>query len=183
MVEAAGKSCPVERPCTHETLEAIFARCQHELMGLLYQMVGNLEDARDAYQDTFLKCWRNRDQIPSVQNLKAWVFRIALNTGRDMRQTAWRRHRRDLPEDASDIAGHADMSNQAMETAEQLALVRAALSRLRVEEREVFLLRQNAEMTYEEIAEALGIPSGTVKTRMRLALTHLRTALAGRERS
>ena len=42
----------------------------------------------------------------------------------------------------------------------------------------MFLLRQNAEMTYEEIAEALGIPSGTVKTRMRLALIKLRATLA-----
>jgi RNA polymerase sigma-70 factor (ECF subfamily) len=60
-----------------------------------------------------------------------------------------------------------------------MTLIRAAVSQLRSEEKEVFLLRQNAEMTYEEIAEALGIPSGTVKTRMRLALARLRTTLAG----
>ena len=52
------------------------------------------------------------------------------------------------------------------------------LSELRAEEQEVFLLRQNGEMTYEEIAEALGVPSGTVKTRMRLALSKLREVLA-----
>jgi RNA polymerase sigma-70 factor (ECF subfamily) len=178
VVEAAGKSRPAERSCTHETLEEVFARCQSELMGLLYHMVGNTEDARDAYQDTFVKCWRNRDQVPSVQNLKAWVFRIALNTGRDLRQTAWRRHRRDLPDDDSDLAGHSNSPEEAVEQTEQMALVRAAVSQLRSEEKEVFLLRQNAEMTYEEIAEALGIPSGTVKTRMRLALAKLRTTLA-----
>jgi len=179
VVEAAGKSHPAERSCAHETLQEVFARCQNELLGLLVHMVGNPEDARDAYQDTFLKCWRNRDQVPSVRNLKAWIFRIALNTGRDMRQTAWRRHRRDLPDDEWDLAGHADSPEQAVETAEQMTLIRAAVSQLRSEEKEVFLLRQNAEMTYEEIAEALGIPSGTVKTRMRLALARLRTTLAG----
>lgn len=178
MVEAAGKSRPAERSCAHETLEEAFVRCQSELMGLLYHMVGNTEDARDAYQDTFVKCWRNRDQVPSVQNLKAWIFRIALNTGRDMRQTAWRRHRRDLPDDGSDIVGQVSGPEAAVERTEQISLIRTAVGQLRSEEKEVFLLRQNAEMTYEEIAEALEIPSGTVKTRMRLALAKLRTALA-----
>lgn len=178
MVEAAGKSRPAERSCTHETLEEAFARHQSELMGLLYHMVGNTEDARDAYQDTFVKCWRHREQVPSVQNLKAWIFRIALNTGRDMRQTAWRRHRRDLPDDESDLAGHSSGPEASSECAEQITLIRTAVSQLRKEEKEVFLLRQNSEMTYEEIAEALGIPSGTVKTRMRLALAKLRTTLA-----
>jgi RNA polymerase sigma factor (sigma-70 family) len=180
VAEAAGKSRPAERSCAHETLEEVFARCQSELMGLLYHMVGNTEDARDAYQDTFVKCWRNRDQVPIVQNLKAWIFRIALNTGRDMRQTAWRRHRRDLPDDGAEIVGHSsDGPEAAVERTEQVTLIHNAVSQLRSEEKEVFLLRQNAEMTYEEIAEALGIPSGTVKTRMRLALAKLRTTLAG----
>ena len=179
MVEAAGKSCPAERSCAHETLEEVFARCQSELMGLLYHMVGNTEDARDAYQDTFVKCWRNRDQVPTVQNLKAWIFRIALNTGRDMRQTAWRRHGRDLPDDGSEIVENSSGGPEAaLERTEQVTLIRTAVSQLRSEEKEVFLLRQNAEMTYEEIAASLGIPSGTVKTRMRLALIKLRATLA-----
>ena len=60
---------------------------------------------------------------------------------------------------------------------EQLKLVRQCLRKLRPEEQEVFLLRQNGEMTYQQIAEAIGIPVGTVKTRMRLALSKLREAL------
>ena len=55
--------------------------------------------------------------------------------------------------------------------------LREALWCLRDEEKEVFLLRQNGDMTYEEIGEALNVPTGTVKTRMRLALQRLREAL------
>jgi RNA polymerase sigma-70 factor (ECF subfamily) len=55
--------------------------------------------------------------------------------------------------------------------------LRAAIADLREEEKEVFLLRQNGELTYEEIADLLSIPSGTVKTRMRLALERLRKVL------
>ena len=53
-----------------------------------------------------------------------------------------------------------------------------AVGELRAEEQEVFLLRQNGQMTYDEIAESIGIPTGTVKTRMRLAITKLRETLA-----
>jgi len=63
---------------------------------------------------------------------------------------------------------------------EQLALVREALHGLRVEEKEVFLLRQNGQMTYQQIAEAMNLPVGTVKTRMRLALERIREALGSK---
>jgi RNA polymerase sigma-70 factor (ECF subfamily) len=159
-------------------LEDAFAQHQSELLGTLYYLVGNLEDARDALQDTFIKCWRHRDEVPDVQNLKAWIFRIALNTGRDLRQTAWRRKRQSLPDDVQMVDGKQDVPHTTVEHREQLELVRDALLELRGEEQEVFLLRQNGGMTYEEIAEAVGIPLGTVKTRMRLALTKLRVALA-----
>jgi len=57
---------------------------------------------------------------------------------------------------------------------EQLAIVRRAMMALAEEQREVFLLRQNGQMTYEQIAESIQVPVGTVKTRMRLALVRLR---------
>jgi RNA polymerase sigma-70 factor, ECF subfamily len=60
---------------------------------------------------------------------------------------------------------------------ERLNRLRGALAQLRTEEQEVFLLRQNGELTYEEIAEMLSVPTGTIKTRMRLALARLREAL------
>ena len=159
-------------------LEEAFARHQAELLGTLYYLVGNLEDARDALQEAFVKCWRNQDKLPEIQNLKAWIFRIALNTGRDIRETAWRRKRQALPEDEGMVASRHAGPMEIVEHDERLARLRKALSDLRPEEQEVFLLRQNGELTYEEIAEELGVPTGTVKTRMRLALARLREVLA-----
>jgi RNA polymerase sigma-70 factor (ECF subfamily) len=63
---------------------------------------------------------------------------------------------------------------------ERLLIVRQAISQLRPEEQEVFLLRQDGQMTYEQIAEAISIPLGTVKTRMRLSLMKLREAMEGK---
>jgi len=163
-------------------LEDAFARHGDQLFGLLYYVVGNREDAHDALQETFLKCWRHRHQVPEVENLRAWIFRIALNTGRDTRTTAWRRRRR--PIEAAEMQLAANTLERPGSTPEaeaireeELSLVRRALRDLRVEEQEVFLLRQNGDLTYDQIAVTLSLPVGTVKTRMRLALGKLREAL------
>jgi RNA polymerase sigma-70 factor (ECF subfamily) len=161
-----------------DSLEDAFARWQDELLGTLFYLVGNREDARDALQETFVKCWRHRDELDAIENLKAWIFRVALNTGRDMRASAWRRRRQPLLEGGSMLTAAVTHAQAEAEHAEEVERVREALLDLRPEEQEVFLLRQNGELTYEAIAEAIGIPLGTVKTRMRLAIGKLRLALA-----
>jgi len=158
-------------------LEEAFARHQSELLGTLYYLVGNLEDARDALQEAFIKCWRHQAEVGEVENLKAWIFRVALNAGRDIRETAWRRKRQSLPEDESSLASGDCGPVEIVEHDERISRLREALAQLRSEEQEVFLLRQNGELTYEEIAEMLSVPTGTVKTRMRLALARLREVL------
>jgi RNA polymerase sigma-70 factor (ECF subfamily) len=160
------------------SLEEAFARWQDELLGTLYYLVGNREDARDALQETFVKCWRNRQTLGEIENLKAWIFRVALNTGRDVRASAWRRRRQSLVDEGTMLTAVERNPASDVERAEELRRVRRALRDLRPEEQEVFLLRQNGALTYEAIAEAIGIPLGTVKTRMRLAIEKLRVALA-----
>ncbi|MEX2140225.1 MAG: RNA polymerase sigma factor, partial [Pirellulales bacterium] len=162
-----------------DSLEDAFARWQDELLGTLYYLVGNREDARDALQETFVKCWRKREDLGEIENLKAWIFRVALNTGRDVRSSAWRRRRQPLAEGGSMLTVAHCNPQADVEHAEEVGRVRRALLDLRPEEQEVFLLRQNGELTYEAIGEAIGIPLGTVKTRMRLAIEKLRVALAG----
>ena len=161
-------------------LEAAFEQYQGELLGTLYYLVGNLEDARDALQEAFIKCWRHQADVVEVENLKAWIFRVALNAGRDIREAAWRRKRQSLPEDESTLVSRHDGPDMIVEHDERLSRLRDALKQLRPEEQEVFLLRQNGELTYEEIAETLAVPTGTVKTRMRLALARLREVLEER---
>ena len=175
--QAASPALEAEQPPSAGLLDEAFARHQGELLGTLFYLVGNLEDAKDALQETFIKCWKHREQVNEIQNLKAWIFRIALNTGRDLRETAWRRKRQDLPEDGAALASKQPAPETRLEREERLAAVRGAVSELRSEEQEVFLLRQNGQLSYDEIAEAVGIPLGTVKTRMRLAITKLRKAL------
>ena len=72
-----------------------------------------------------------------------------------------------------------DTPEADLERAEQISQLSRAVLRLRPKEQEVFLLRQNGNLTYEQIAEATGIPLGTVKTRMRAAISQLRESVGG----
>jgi RNA polymerase sigma factor (sigma-70 family) len=157
-------------------LEEAFARHQARLLGLLYYLVGSEEDARDAFQEAFVKCWRRQDSAADAGNLPGWIFRVALNVARDMRSSALRRRGRPLADDdarpVASLAPGAGLTSQ-----DQLEMVRRAVLALCPEEKEVLLLRQNGQMTHEEIAAATNAPLETVKTRMRLALTRLREAL------
>lgn len=164
-----------------EMLEGAFAGYQAELLGMLFFVVGNREDARDALEEAFVKCWRHRDRLTQVENLRGWIFRIALNTARDLRATAWRRRSRPRPDEESNLAALDGQGGEDKEHQEQLGRVRRALAGLRHEEQEVFLLRQNGQMAYEEIARSIHIPVGTVKTRMRMALSNLRESLDSAE--
>jgi RNA polymerase sigma-70 factor (ECF subfamily) len=148
-----------------------------ELVSTLWFLVGNAEDAQDLAQDVFLRCWRTQDRLGQVQNLKAWIFRVGLNAARDHQRSAWRRRMRTL--DGAETMPMADQSSpcEVVEKQEILQRLRDALLQLRPEEKEVFLLRQNGELTYEQIAEMRERPVGTVKTQMRSALHKLRAVL------
>ncbi len=177
MIEPARADEQTRTPAAELALEAMFARCHGEILGTLYYLLGNWEDARDCLQETFLKCWRTRHEIGKIENLRAWIFRVAINTGRDARSTAWRRKKQPLATEAEEHAFGGASAETTLVEAERMERLRDAIVKLREEEKEVFLLRQNGELTYEEIATLMNIPAGTVKTRMRLALEKLRAAL------
>ena len=161
-----------------EVLLRTFTDLRDELVSTLWYLLGNSEDAQDIAQEVFLRCWRARDGLPEIRDLRAWIFRVGLNAARDVQRSAWRRRVKPLL--GEDIMQLADGTapEQVVEDEEALARLRQALLKLRPEEKEVFLLRQNGELTYEQIAQMRNCPIGTVKTQMRSALEKLRRVLA-----
>jgi RNA polymerase sigma-70 factor (ECF subfamily) len=147
---------------------------------MLTALLGSADDAQDVLQESFLKCWRARRRLPRVRNLRAWIFRVGLNAARDFQRNAWRRKSRPLPEEMPLLDTSAHPPCDLLLNREDLDRVRQALAFLRSDEREVFLLRQNSDLTYEEIAVRRCAPVGTVKTQMRSALHKLREALRER---
>jgi len=160
-----------------DALVAMFNQVRDELLSTLMYLLSNSDDAQDVAQETFLKCWRARQSVVDVQNLRAWIFRIGLNAAKDFQRSAWNRKSRPLPEEEFMIPGRDDGIGIVVENQETLDRLRLAISQLRAEEKEVFLLRQNGELIYEDIAEIRNAPVGTVKTQMRTALMKLRKVL------
>jgi RNA polymerase sigma-70 factor (ECF subfamily) len=154
-----------------------FNEWRAELVSTLYYYLGNYEDALDATQETFIKCWRRREDILEVRNMKAWIFRVGLNAAKDLQRNAWRRKARPLTDALAATPSKGIGPELALEAREAQERLRRALMDLRPEEKEVFLLRQNADLTYEEIAKQLKSPVGTVKTQMRAALHKLKLVL------
>src|SRR3954470_19272957 len=160
-----------------DLLVRTFNDVRDELVSTLWYMLGNQEDAQDMAQEVFLRCWRTQENLPEVQNLRAWIFRVGLNAAKVVQRSAWRRRVKPLV--GAEIMPCAEPSPVAadLERRESLERLREALKVLRPEEKEVFLMRQNGELTYEQIAEASERPVGTVKTQMRSALQKLKKAL------
>ncbi len=168
---------PADQRPGDDALVATFNAVRDELVSTLMYLLGNADDAQDAAQEAFLKCWRARASVPDVQNLRAWIFRVGLNAAKDYQRSAWNRKSRALPEDDLMLPSRDDAPGTAVEDQEALDRLRAAITQLRQDEKEVFLLRQNGDLTYEQIAEIRNAPVGTVKTQMRTALIKLRKVL------
>ena len=160
-----------------QSLVVTFNELRDELISTLVYLLGNRDDALDAAQEAFLKCWRARETLPEVQNLRAWIFRVAMNTARDVQRSAWNRRVMPLIGEEFMTTTRERLPSDSMEEQEALNQLRDAIAQLRQEEKEVFLLRQNGELTYEQIADIRNTPVGTVKTQMRSALMKLRKVL------
>lgn len=174
---AGAPIAPAPQPAPDQTLLAAFDGLRDELVSTLAFVLGNRDDAMDAAQDAFLKCWRARDTVPGVQNLRAWIFRVGLNTARDHQRSGWSKRAKPLIAEDVLLPARDPAPADRLEDQEDVARLRQAILGLRAEEREVFLLRQNGELTYEQIAEMRDVPVGTVKTQMRTAIIKLRKVL------
>jgi len=157
-----------------ELLVRTFNDLRDELLSTLLYVLGNREDAQDAAQDAFVKCWNAREQLGQVLNLRAWIFRVCFNTAKDMQRSAWHRRAKPLRGEEYTMPGKESVPGQSLEHKDLLERLRHAIKDLRQEEREIFLLRQNGDLTFQEIAELRRSPIGTVKTQMRSALEKLR---------
>jgi RNA polymerase sigma-70 factor (ECF subfamily) len=147
----------------------VYRRLERPIYNVVYRVIWDSAESHDVVQETFLRCWRRKDDI-RADGFKALLFRTALNLASNRRRSArlWR------------MVGVAALDDVADESGSDGALskpVREALERLPTILRDVLLLTELAGMTYPEIAAALGIAEGTVGSRRTRALALLRERL------
>lgn len=176
----------IER-CRRQDAEA-FARIvdayQSRVYGFVRRMVSDTEEAADIAQEVFIRAYQSFGRFDGRSSLRTWLFRIAHNLCVDRARRLGR-----APERSSLDAGGAD-EESAMEIPDQrwdpetmvlndelAAVVESALASMSEKLRSVLLLHDREDFAYEEIALALEVPIGTVKSRLFLARAHLQRAV------
>jgi len=174
---------------------AAFERLVHErsgeIYGLLFRLTENPEEARDLTQETFLRAFQSISHFRGDADLRTWIYRIAINQARN-RWRWWRRRKREMTVSLDSSADEerqplgATLKCESLPTPEQSTLareregaLRAALKGLRRVYREAVVLRDIEGLAYEEIAAALDISIGTVKSRLARGRQELRRKLEG----
>jgi RNA polymerase sigma-70 factor, ECF subfamily len=159
-----------------EAFAALYEEYARSVYNHVYRLTGDWSTAEEALSETFLAAWRTRHAVePEGGSLRPWLLGIATNKARNANRGIGRRlaflARRPAPEPVADIA---DATAGRVDDTRRLAAVRQVLGGLHRQEREVLALCVWSGLDYAEAAEALGIPVGTVRSRLSRARTRLR---------
>ena len=174
----------VERALTGdaEAFGEIVRRWERRIFALTYGMLGREEDARDATQETFLAAFRNLRGFRGEAKVSSWLHRIAVNQCISRQRRTKVRSESALEEDhenqASVFATPANYSPaRVAEGRQETIAVRRAINSLPIELRQVVVMKEFEELTFQEIADALELPLSTVKSRLYTALKQLQMRL------
>jgi RNA polymerase sigma-70 factor (ECF subfamily) len=155
--------------------EALYQRYSRSVFGLALRRLGDRGRAEDAVQDTFVSIWRAaRTYKPERGPGAPWLYAVARNAIID-RSRARNEPAVEAPDEAALEAGPADRAEESWTQWR----VHRALEELTEQEREVIALAYWSGLSQSEVADSLGIPLGTVKTRTRRALQRLADVLEG----
>jgi RNA polymerase sigma-70 factor (sigma-E family) len=156
---------------SNEAFAALTRRHIDSAYRLAWAILGDSGDADDATQEAFASAWRNRKSLRDAGRFDAWFGRILVNECRHRLRRRARERIRPLPELAepavADASGHVSARDA----------ISRAVARLDADHRMVVILRYWADLSVDEIAARLDVPSGTVKSRLHYALRSMRPKL------
>jgi len=160
----------------------IMRRWERKIFALCFGMLSREDDASDAAQETFISAYRNLSNFRGEAKVSSWLHRIAVNQCLTKQRRA--RTRSEIFLDDEEKAeervfvapAHQSPARQA-EQSERLTHVRQAVNALPVELRQVIVMKEFEDLTFQEISEVLQLPLSTVKSRVYTALKQLRMKL------
>ncbi len=158
-------------------LQPLVERHHSALIGFLYRLSGgDRQLAEDLAQESFLRVIRSIHQYRYPRPFKPWLYAIATNIARDYYKSADQRHTLNMNESDDLNISAEEPEDAVLNTDEEQHLIQA-LGVLPAHQRETVILRYYQELSLAEIAEAMSIPVGTVKSRLSLGLRQLKTQL------
>jgi RNA polymerase sigma-70 factor (ECF subfamily) len=143
--------------------EPLVGRYERVLFRVALRLTGEYEDARDATQSAFVKAFEQLHRYDSKRKFFSWIYRIAVNECLNLRRS--RRPQEALTEGLEGADAHQGPF-EAFAQAEARRRIDGAMAHLSFEYREVIALRHFAGLSYEEMADAIGVPEKTVKSRL-----------------
>jgi len=161
-------------------------RYQDRLFNTVYRLLDNADDAQDVVQDAFLNAYQSLDGFKGDSQFFTWLYRIAVNTAISHK----RRQRLTLSIDGGRNGegrvepldtSEASRPGYALEQGEEERRVQRALNRLSAEHRAVLVMKDMEGQKYEAMAEVLGVPIGTIRSRLHRARSELRELLEQEE--
>ena len=166
-----------------DSFNQLVARWERPIYALAYRTLGREEEARDMTQEAFLRAYRGLKAFKGEAKFSSWLYRITLNLCRD-----WIRRERRAPvvavPEGVDPVDLADSQTAPAESVEELVArremskaVARAMAELPDDQRTAILLKEYHGLTFQEIADMLGCPLSTVKTRLYQGLSVLRRRL------
>jgi RNA polymerase sigma-70 factor (ECF subfamily) len=175
------------RACEEAAYEELIARFHQPVYNLAFRLLNDSADAADVVQEVFLKVFRNVGHFRNQSSLKTWVYRITVNEAHNQRRWFFRHRSREvgLDDEAENSRGRAvaDSAQSPFDYAfdrEKQVLIENALARINPLFREVVVLRDIEDLSYEEIADVLQISLGTVKSRILRGREALKEELTAR---
>lgn len=166
-----------------ERFGEIVRRWERRVFALCYGILNSEQDARDAVQETFLAAFRHLANFRGEARVSSWLHRIAFNQCISLQRRARIRQATSLEDETLDHGlqladGGKRSPAESSEETERSRAVRRAVATLPPELRQVVVMKEFEELTFQEIADALQIPLSTVKSRLYAALKQLRDRLA-----
>ena len=162
-----------------DSFEVLVRRHQKAIFNLVYRLLGNYDEAAEVAQEVFLSAFKSIHQFRGEANFSTWLYRIGLNHASTRRKSLNNTQQHHIPLDGTEvIADGAVDPAKNFEHKEIQQRVQQALNSLDPEDARIVLLRDLQDIPYEDVAEMLDIPVGTVKSRLHRARQALKTSLA-----
>lgn len=169
---------------TVEAFDILVMRYKDPLTNYIYRFLGDMKECEDLLQETFLRVYRNRHSYRRIAKYSTWLYTIAGNLARSEYRKRKRRRlyslqsvNRDDEEYEVEIPDDSFLPDTHTESIMQDKFVQETLKQIPDEFREVVVLRDIQQLSYEEIAEITGLPMGTVKSRINRGRTKLQQLL------